>query len=479
MIPGGYPKIDYLAERAAKHDCAQGAILYAPTNVALPPHVSRVRQDGRLIISLLLEYFPDHEIIFRPYPTAQNLDAVADLLEEYAGHDRFTLDREPTPTNSQLRSVLSISDVSSVSLSFAMATLRPFVSCELSNRAHNAGVCGSEHGLGYTAYNAEQLVNAVRDIIGRPQHWREKLRKETSRYVYNPGCSAQYIAEHIGLMAQGLAHEDWLKVARASSSWSLDTAREYADHIKSLLSSGRTQPAERNLEHALVAFPSDKTLKTLASSVNGNAASVSTSKTSPPALATPQALPETANKVANNTFASWARGASFAATGFVADSWYSSIGNNGGVGVVSRQEFAEERTTLSGDARYYLRFNQIEAGTFNYLLQTVGSADTCAGRRVTLSFCARSDGIRRLSKILLVQRFGEGGSPHASLQVTADLPITSVWNRYSFDVTLPDIGAKTVGDGNQLDLIVYTNYAAPENTGVYDFANVQMTECVD
>lgn len=476
VIPGGYPKIDYLAERAARHEGIPDAILYAPTNVALPPQVSRVKQDGRLIISLLLEHFPDHEIIFRPYPTAQNLDAVADILEEYAKHERFTLDREATPTNSQLRSALSISDISSVSLSFAMATLRPFISCELSNRAFNAGHCGAEHELGYTAYNAEQLLNAVRDIIGRPEHWREKVREETGRYVYNPGRSAEYLAEHIDLIASGRTHADWLKVPRNSPSWSLDTARDHARHIKSLLSSGRTRSAEINLEHALTAYPNDTKLKSLASDHGEGPGSHGSRETSV-AVRGPESAPSArANKIANGEFEVWTRGTSFAATGFVADNWYSSIGNNGGVGVVSRQEFAEERPAVAGDARFFLRFNQIEAGTFNYLLQTLGGVDICAGRRVGLSFCARCDGLRRLAKILIVQRFGEDGPPHVSTQVTVDLPITSVWNQYMFEVTLPDISDASVKEGNRLDLIVYTNYAAAENTGVYDFANMQMIE---
>jgi len=475
VIPGGYPKIDYLSERISGVDTEPKSILYAPTNVALQSPVSRVQQDGGLIISSLLEYFPEYEVIFRPYPTPKNYDAVSDILESFGDHERFFLDRAQTPTVSQLRSILVISDISSISLSFAMASLRPFISCELSNRLANAGSCGSEHDLGYTVYNAEQLVNAVNDIISRKKYWVRKLAAETKRYVYNPGCSGAYIAKQIDLIARSGSRDDWLAIPRSTPSWSLDSVEDYIQHINQLKSNGRIKTASSILEFAQSFFTDDTELAALSSLLDKpKKKAIRPISEVKPEGDTRQAL-DSINKIANGNFEHWTRGTKFAATGFTADDWYSTIGNNGSVGVIKRKNFTDTKLKISGDSPYFLRLNQLTAGTFNYLLQNLGDVRTCADHRVTFSFFAKSDKIRKFAKILLVQRFGEGGSANVSTQVTTDFPITSTWNKYSFEVTLPDVDEKSIKEGNQLDLIFYTNYASADNFGTYDLANIRLT----
>lgn len=122
IVPGGYPKLDYLQDIACSG--ASRYIVYAPTATLVPQ--SEIKRHGRQIIANLLERFPDFEIVFRPYP-GNEPELVSDIEHEFVGNPRFLIDKTITGIGFLKDAALMVTDHSSVAISLSLATRIPSV----------------------------------------------------------------------------------------------------------------------------------------------------------------------------------------------------------------------------------------------------------------------------------------------------------------------------------------------------------------
>ena len=178
----------------------------------------------------------------------------------------------------------------------------------------------------------------------------------------------------------------------------------------------------------------------------------------------------------NGNFDVWQRGTSYNSGYtdglgvFLADRWYDSTDDGGG----TRPTITRSKQILtSGDisnAFYYTRLAVDGAGTslggnsYHVYIQKIehGTRLLCGnGKKVTVSFWARSDISNKRICPTLRQNYGTGGSPSSS-EVIQGTPITltSTWTKYTKTFTTNTLSNKTFGTDNNdyLGLFIYNQW---------------------
>jgi hypothetical protein len=142
------------------------------------------------------------------------------------------------------------------------------------------------------------------------------------------------------------------------------------------------------------------------------------------------------------------RSSPFTATGYTVDRWFLSV--NLDTVSIARQQFTDAARAQIGDEEAALMLQNTftgnaGAGASTILAQRIENVRRLAGKTVTLSFWAQ--GGLKLG-VNLVQNFGTGGSPSASvtaLAIGAQVTTTSSWARYTATIAVPSVAGKTLG----------------------------------
>ena len=180
------------------------------------------------------------------------------------------------------------------------------------------------------------------------------------------------------------------------------------------------------------------------------------------------------NRIINGNFDIWQRSTSTtfgAGTAYVADRW-----NCGGAAstTVSRQAFTLGQTDVPNEPKYYLQ-SAWTANSQNYeVAQKIEGVRTLAGQKATVSFwIKRSSGTIGLGA-RLVQYFGTGGSPSATVITSLGTPtLTTSWQKLTYTVDVPSISGKTIGSNND-DSLWFSLQVNNANTGTIQLAQVQV-----
>ncbi len=153
--------------------------------------------------------------------------------------------------------------------------------------------------------------------------------------------------------------------------------------------------------------------------------------------------------VINGDFSLWQYGTSSTSAGFVGpDCW--SVAASGGTVTTSRQAFAVGTTLGINNPLYHVRQNvtghsgSTDIATLAHLIEGVGSY---AGQTITiLGWAYRSSGTGNMA-VEVVQNFGTGGSPSATITNigTTTVTLTGSWAPFAVTVAVPSISGKTLG----------------------------------
>ena len=206
IVPAGYPKIEYLADEIPV-DSPRRNLIFCPTATTVAH--SRVCTHGIAILRALVENFPDHRVIFRPYPKSNEPDFAA-LLEAFRDEPRFIHDRTLSGLDYFREAAVAVTDRSSAAVSFSMATGRPSVFFQDGETAQTA----VDDPIGYRVSSVGQLVASVRHAIGHSHEWRTRILRERGQYLYRPGGASDYLAQKIPVFASGGTDADWLSIPR-------------------------------------------------------------------------------------------------------------------------------------------------------------------------------------------------------------------------------------------------------------------------
>ena len=181
LIPVGYPRLAVLAEELRKHRHEPDAIVYAPTILDYHPELGgeRVKTHGERILRTLLRYFPDYQVIFRPYKRDLEHPVVRDILQRFSGEHRFVFDAEPGRLFSFSHGAALVTDFSHIGETFAYATLRAPVYFQPWVRAPAV----TREGGVFKAANYSGLVEALRTALRDGPRLAEELRAARERCI--------------------------------------------------------------------------------------------------------------------------------------------------------------------------------------------------------------------------------------------------------------------------------------------------------
>lgn len=203
----------------------------------------------------------------------------------------------------------------------------------------------------------------------------------------------------------------------------------------------------------------------------------------------------------NGNFDVWQRGTTVtnpASTTYLADRWKFDVGADGG----TLPNITYSRQTLTaGDipnSFYYFRYAPDGAGTSlgNNAVVNIhqwienGVRFLCGnGKKVTVSFWARSSIANKTIGLTMIQNYGSGGSPTAQETLTGGVfSLTSSWQKFSITLTTNTLVGKTFGTNNDDGLRPFfsiywgstrnSNYGGTATTnlasGTIDIAQVQL-----
>ena len=104
------------------------------------------------------------------------------------------------------------------------------------------------------------------------------------------------------------------------------------------------------------------------------------------------------------------------------------------------------------EGRYGLRVSRSGSSDGMNISQRIEGVETCAGKRVTVSFYMRSS-INHMCGVILRQNFGVGGS-NAGAGVGTQISVTTAFKKYVVTLDVPSIsGKKSAPDGDYLELV--------------------------
>ena len=121
-----------------------------------------------------------------------------------------------------------------------------------------------------------------------------------------------------------------------------------------------------------------------------------------------------------------------------------------GTNVCSMQSFTPGTAPVVGyEAQYFARFansGQSSTSQDSILIQKIEDVRTFANQTITVSFWAKCDVTSKKIAVEMVQNFGSGGSPSATVNTYfGQVTLTTSWARYTVTGTVPSISGKTIG----------------------------------
>jgi hypothetical protein len=181
------------------------------------------------------------------------------------------------------------------------------------------------------------------------------------------------------------------------------------------------------------------------------------------------------NVIINGAMDIWQRGTTITTlSSYMADRWTAFMNGSGATLSATRQSVSTQ-ALLDLGFRYYLSYalsGTITGATANQFIQNIEDVRTLSGRPVAVSFWASCASGTLACSAVLSQNFGTGGSPSSSVDTSlGSFSVTTTWQKFTFNTTLPSIVAGTRGsnanDALRLVLNLPTNAAMTLNiTGV-------------
>lgn len=159
------------------------------------------------------------------------------------------------------------------------------------------------------------------------------------------------------------------------------------------------------------------------------------------------------NLIINGNFDIWQRGTSTTSSiTYLADRWEYVSSPDGGTtnsSSTDRQTFALGQTDVPGNPKYYSRIagNITGGGGTESLIyrQKVENVSTGSGGMVALSIYMKASSARTVN-IDLVQNFGTGGSPSATVYTNiGQASLTTSFQKFTFVISAPSVSGKTLG----------------------------------
>ena len=225
VIPFGYPSLDQGMSRAATSTRKRNTITYAPTPLVGKPGwepFASARSHGQAIITRLLEAFPDIPVVYKPY--ADELEEItAPVLSAGGKFPNFIHDTSGGHYQDLYnQTAVMVSDFSGAAYTFALGQSQPVVffsplEDSLPENVKQCEFCQNRQWAGMVATNLDQLESSIRNCLAQAPSISATIRSKRESVLFNPGKSAEYLADHFDYLLQGIDHPDWFYFGQENS----------------------------------------------------------------------------------------------------------------------------------------------------------------------------------------------------------------------------------------------------------------------
>jgi hypothetical protein len=209
LVPTGHSKIDSLLKMALPAPTVP-TVTFAPTEPMSLPAGTAAFPHSVEIVEQLLEYFPEHRVVFRPYPSGKNAAPAVKTRETFLSHPRFFFDDGNRSTTEVYASTsVYLTDASTGGFSFLAAARRP---------AFFLLPSSSDPILTRFAQDCATHAFVVQSISQMRAVWERAetasvFAKRGARFaqenLYHPGRSHERLNEILGSLTTGHHPQDW------------------------------------------------------------------------------------------------------------------------------------------------------------------------------------------------------------------------------------------------------------------------------
>ena len=233
IVPGGYPKIDYLKSYISRENRPKDCIIYSPTKSVLINR-GEVYECGAEIIDRLRKGFPKYTLVVRPYPGDER---GYEAIQELCDGDNVILDETSTGIEYQARAAVTVTDNSSSAVTFSLASRRPAVFCNFTGDVASTETVNGKRRrvvekIGFRIFDIDELCATVDDVLKESEYWLTEIEKNAGEWICKYGGSAEYIARKIPVFVAGDSDAEFLSVER--SPWMGSTEQEKKRYLDNL-----------------------------------------------------------------------------------------------------------------------------------------------------------------------------------------------------------------------------------------------------
>ncbi|MBJ2127599.1 hypothetical protein JC525_01470 [Alteromonas sp. IB21] len=196
IIPFGSIKFDKFYQVYRQCSKKNTAIIYHLSNLAL--EATWVVDQIASTVTFLLSHFPEHEIIFRPFPEDFSHPKIASIVLRFRDNPRFTFSQSPSYIGDYSRGVAMVCHRQYESHLYPLVTGNPMLVFK-----PDGGKSAKEKAI----FSLGELKERLSAIIKGAKD--EATTQYQNSVICNPGNSVGYLVDNLHYILKGIALPEW------------------------------------------------------------------------------------------------------------------------------------------------------------------------------------------------------------------------------------------------------------------------------
>ena len=141
---------------------------------------------------------------------------------------------------------------------------------------------------------------------------------------------------------------------------------------------------------------------------------------------------------------------------------------------------SQQTVTVGGETGLPLQFSkflrhQVTTGNnWSMVYQKIEDVSSVPAGTVTLSFYAKGTSPDAGLSFIAWQNFGSGGSSEVTVTISPTVTLTSTWQRFTVNITVPSITGKTIGTGSHFYFGIGQGGSTSTNAWTLDMTGLQL-----
>ena len=141
---------------------------------------------------------------------------------------------------------------------------------------------------------------------------------------------------------------------------------------------------------------------------------------------------------------------------------------------------SQQTVTVGGETGLPLQFSkflrhQVTTGNnWSQVYQKIENVSSVPAGTVTLSFYAKGTSPDAGLSFIAWQNFGSGGSSEVTVTISPTVTLTSTWQRFTVNITVPSITGKTIGTGSHFYFGIGQGGSTSTNAWTLDITGLQL-----